>query len=177
MDNVAKTSGAAITDRVKAVWIVTMTLAVALVGTCEAAKNSSVVPYPKGFRGWTHVSTVLVGPQSPFFKISGGMIHVYANRKAMQGYAGGHFPDGSMLVFDLLDVQEKDGVTSGGARQRIDVMCKNSKQFSSSGGWGFERFLADSHTDRPLTEEHRKECFTCHQQAKAHDFVFSQFRE
>lgn len=148
-----------------------------LVTTHLAANGSNDVPYPKGFRKWAHVKTVLVGPQSPFFQDSGGIHHIYANQQAMEGYATGEFPDGSVLVFELLGTKEKDGVTAEGDRQRVDVMLKNSKRFASTGGWGFERFVGDSETDRPLTEEHRGACFTCHEQAKDYDFVFSRYRK
>jgi Cytochrome P460 len=133
--------------------------------------------YPQGFRKWTHVKTAVVGPQSPFFKSGGGIHHVYANGKAMEGFEAGAFPDGSVLVFDLLEAKEADGHTTEGPRQRVDVMIKDSKRFSASGGWGFERFLGDSQTDRPLDAEHRGQCFTCHLQRKNHDLVFSEFRK
>src|SRR5262249_4835920 len=104
-----------------------------------------------------------VGPQSAFFETAGGIHHIYANDKAMEGCRTGNFPDGSTLVFDLLETQENAGVTIEGARKRIDVMLKDALHFSASGGWGFERFGGDSETDRPLTDEHRGLCFTCHE--------------
>jgi hypothetical protein len=146
-------------------------------GTVTDKTGANDVPYPTGFRRWAHVKTVLVGPQSPFFQDSGGIHHIYANEKAIEGYATREFPDGSVLVFDLLGTKEKDGVTGEGDRKRVDVMLKDSKRFAATGGWGFERFLGDSETDRPLTEEHRAACFTCHEQAKDHDFVFSTYRK
>jgi len=141
------------------------------------ARSDDPVAYPLDYRKWVHVTTVLVGPQSPFFKTAGGIHHVYANGKAMKGYETGKFPDGAILVFDLLDTKETDGATIEGARQRIDVMLKDTRRFPTTGGWGFERFLGDSETDRPLTEEHRKLCFSCHEKRKSHDFVFSTFRK
>ena len=143
----------------------------------RVASAATEVPYPTGYRRWTHIRTMLVGPQSSFFETSGGIHHIYANDKAMEGYASGTFPDGAVMVFDLLNVKEKDGVTAEGARQRIDVMLKDSKLFAATGGWGFERFTGDSETDRPLTEEHRKLCFACHEQRKDHAYVFSTFRK
>ncbi len=137
----------------------------------------SSVAYPAGFRKWVHVKTVLVGPQSPGFSDSGGIHHVYANAKAMEGYEAGKFPNGAIFVFDLLEAKETNGVTVEGARRRVDVMVKDAQRFSSSGGWGFERFLGDGETDRPLTEESRAQCFSCHEQVKARDFVFSQYRK
>lgn len=147
-------------------WVVTM-----------RARSDSPIAYPLGYRKGVHVKTMLVGPQSPFFKTAGGIHHVYANDKAMTGYETGKFPDGAILVFDLLDTKETDGATIEGPRQRIDVMIKDTQRFQTTGGWGFERFLGDSETDRPLTEEHRGLCFSCHEKRKAHDFVFSTFRK
>ena len=134
------------------------------------------IPYPQDYRKWTHVKSQLIGPQSVFFKSGGGIHHIYANEKAMEGYRTGKFADGAILVFDLLEAKEKEGVTTEGRRERIDVMLKNAQGFSDSGGWGFERFLGDSEKDRPLTEEHRGLCFDCHEQRKTHDFVFSEYR-
>ena len=100
-------------------------------GTDDSATG---IAYPEGFRKWTHITTMVVGASSPFFQTSGGIHHVYANERAMQGYAAGKFPDGSVLVFDLHDAKEKDGVTSEGPRQRIDVMVKDSAHFAATGG-------------------------------------------
>ena len=141
------------------------------------ARSDDPVAYPLDYRNWVHVKTNLVGPQSPFFASGGGIHHIYANGKAIEGYKTGKFPDGAILVFDLLDTKETEGVTIEGPRQRIDVMLKDARRFPTTGGWGFERFLGDSETDRPLTEEHRGLCFSCHEKRKAHDFVFSTFRK
>jgi hypothetical protein len=148
-----------------------------LLGLYWHAIYAGEIAYPADYRKWVHVKTTIVGPQSPFFQAGGGIHHIYANSRAMEGYESGKFPDGSVLVFDLLDTKESDGLIVEGARQRIDVMVKDSQRFSSSGGWGYERFLGDSTTERPLTEEHRGLCFSCHQQRKAHDFVFSVYRK
>lgn len=141
------------------------------------AAPDAAVPYPNGYRKWVHVGTTLVGPQSPFFANSGGIHHIYANDKAMKGYETGKFPDGAILVFDLLATQEINGATIEGPRQRIDVMLKDAQRFPKTGGWGFERFLGDSETEPSLTEERRGLCFGCHEKRKAQDFVFSTFRK
>ena len=145
-------------------------------GLSARAQSAASVPYPNGYRRWTLVKTSLIGPQSPAFKDSGGIHHVYANEKSMEGYATGKFADGAVFVFDLLEAKEKDGVTVEGSRRRIDVMVKDSKLYSASGGWGFERFLGDTHT-ASLTEENRKLCAGCHEMRKEHGMVFSEYRE
>lgn len=146
-------------------------------GQVPTSSQVDSIAYPKDYRKWVHVKTGIVGPQSLAFADSGGIHHVYANDKAMEGLQTGKFADGAVFVFDLLEARETSGVTVEGPRKRIDVMLKDAKRFSASGGWGFERFAADSETDRPLTEERRGQCFTCHETRKARDFVFSEFRK
>jgi hypothetical protein len=142
-----------------------------------SASSNDKIPYPAGYRDWTHVKSGLVGPQSPFFAGIGGIHHVYANEKAMEGYRTGRFPDGSMIVFDLLEAKESEGVTKEGPRRRIDMMVKDSKQFAESAGWGFQQFKGDNQTDGAVTAEIAKACFACHSKRKDQDFVFSSYRK
>jgi len=143
----------------------------------QRAAPDSTVPYPNGYRKWVHVGTTLVGPQSPFFASSGGIHHIYANEKAVKGYETGTFPDGSIVVFDLLDTKELNGATIEGRRKRLDVMVKDAQRFPSTGGWGFERFLGDTETNPALTAEQKANCFSCHEKRKGQDYVFSTLRK
>jgi len=143
----------------------------------QRAAPDSAVPYPNGYRKWVHVGTTLVGPQSPFFASSGGIHHIYANEKAVKGYETGTFPDGSIVVFDLLDTKELNGATIEGRRKRLDVMVKDAQRFPSTGGWGFERFLGDTETNPALTAEQKANCFSCHEKRKGQDYVFSTLRK
>jgi hypothetical protein len=133
------------------------------------------VPYPEGFRKWTHVKTGLIGPNSPAFKTTGGFHHIYANDKAMEGYASGNFPQGSIFVFDVIEGTETDGNTIEGKRRHVDVMIKDSIRYNSTGGWGYEEFKGSSKTERVLTETVRSTCFKCH--TSQPDYIFSDLRE
>jgi hypothetical protein len=141
------------------------------------AKSNDVVPYPAGYRQWAHVMSALVGPQSPAFALHGGIHHIYANEKAMEGYGTGRFADGSVLVADFLETRESAGITTEGPRRRIDVMVKDGRRYPETGGWGFEQFRGDSQTDRMITAQIVTKCFACHAQQKEHDSVFSRFRK
>jgi hypothetical protein len=143
--------------------------------TIDGSKKEDEVPYPEGYRMWIHVKTALIGPSSPGFQFSGGYHHIYANAKAMQGYTSGNFPDGSVLVFDVLDTKEHNGTTNEAARKHIDVMVKDSVKYSSTGGWGYQEFKGDSHTQRVLTPTLQTQCFVCHEVQP--DYVFSEFRK
>ncbi|MEP7322206.1 MAG: cytochrome P460 family protein [Saprospiraceae bacterium] len=133
------------------------------------------VPYPEGYRTWTHVKTGLVGPANPNFLTSGGYHHIYANEKAMLGYNTGIFPEGSVLVFDVINFKEQNGNFPETDRKQLDVMLKDSTRYSSTGGWGYDEFRGDSHTERNITQAVRIQCFNCH--AKNEDYVFSMFRK
>jgi Cytochrome P460 len=141
------------------------------------AKPNDAVPYPAGYRLWAHVKTALIGPQSPAFENSGGIHHIYANEKATEGYRTGKFPDGSVMVADFLETRENAGVTTEGPRRRIDVMVKDGRRYTATGGWGFEQFKGDSQTDRMVTAEIATKCFDCHSKQKERDSVFSEFRK
>jgi hypothetical protein len=142
-----------------------------------SARQDESVPYPSGYRQWAHVKSTLVGPESKAFASNGGLHHFYANDKAMEGYRTGKFPDGSILIDDLLDVQpgKSQGTTVEGSRKRLAVMVKNEKRYASTGGWGFEIFKADTQAGS-LATEGRGACFECHQSAPR-DSVFTELRK
>ena len=143
----------------------------------SAAQAADAIPFPKDFREWAHVKSVLVGPKSTAFATEGGIHHIYANDKALEGYRTGKFPDGSIVVYDLLDIKEVDGNTIEGQDRRIDVMAKDSTRHDQTGGWDFARFWGDKRTDGTLAPDAKAACFKCHDKRKDHDFVFSAFRE
>lgn len=146
-------------------------------GVKQWAQSDSQVAYPSSYRNWVHVRSALVDPNSPKAGRYGGLHHIYANEKAQEGYRTGVFPDGSVIVFDLLETKENAGTTVEGPRKFIDVMSKESKLYAATGGWGFEEFAGDSQTDRALTSEAKVACFGCHTRRKSNDFVFSSFRK
>jgi hypothetical protein len=134
------------------------------------------VQFPDGFRRWVHVGTGVIMPSdNPMLKSEEGMHHVFANAKAADAYATGDFPNGSVLVYELRDAQQKNGVISEGERRRVDVMIKDSSLYKSTGGWRFERFFGDQKTENAIHDSGTS-CFQCHSKADKHGFVFSQLR-
>jgi hypothetical protein len=101
----------------------------------------------------------LVGPQSPAFATEAGIHHIYANGKAMEGYDTGKFPDGSIIVYDLLETKETGGVTVEGAQRRVDVMVKDGQRYPETGGWGFARFWGDNRTQGTLAPDRQAGMF------------------
>jgi hypothetical protein len=73
------------------------------------ADESLSVPYPEGYRQWAHVKSQIATEAHPRYKSIGGIHHIYANEIALRGYQSGTFPNGSIIVFDLLSLTSKDG--------------------------------------------------------------------
>ena len=145
-----------------------------LIATLTA--QSSSVPYPEGYQDWRHVKSMVISQGHPLFEAFGGIHHIYANDAAVKGYAAGTFPNGSVIVFDLLEAHSKDNATTEGARKVLGVMHKDNARWAATGGWGFEGFAGDSRTERAVGAAAAKSCFACHTSQKATDYVFSRLR-
>jgi hypothetical protein len=86
----------------------------------------------------------------------------------------GRFPDGAVLVFDLLEARTEENAIVEGPRKVVGVMQKDAKRFASTGGWGFEGFKGDTR-ERVVTD--MQTCFECHAPQKDRGFVFSEARK
>jgi hypothetical protein len=120
------------------------------------------VVVPEGYREWVHVGSILIPQGSSLYHLSGGMEHIYANEKAWKAMKGGTaYPDGAVLIFDLLDVLEQNHAMVEGPREMIGVMAKDSKRFAETGGWGFAAFKGER--KERIAKDTRNACLACHQ--------------
>ena len=143
-------------------------------GVQQSATND--VAYPDGYRDWAHVKSALISPAHTSYATNGGFHHIYANAGAMTGYRTRTFPDGSIVVFDWLEMRDTNGAFEEGARRQTDVMVKDSKRFASTGGWGFQRFVKDSKTERAAAPS-PQQCFACHDRLKRDGLILSTYRQ
>lgn len=158
--------------------LATALLIVALSGSAAAWQLSGadgVVAYPEGYRNWTHVKSALIGPGHKNFASNGGFEHVYANAEGMAGYRTRVFAEGSIVVVDWLEMRDDAGALLEGPRRQVDVMVKDSQRFASSGGWGFQRFVKDSKTERAAAPT-PEQCFACHNSLKKDGLILSSYR-
>lgn len=135
------------------------------------------VPYPEGYRDWHHVKSMVIEEGHPLFASFGGIHHLYANDKAIIGYRKGIFPDGSVIIFDLLEAVHDGNAVTEGARKVVGVMHKDSKKYRATGGWGFEGFGGGDRTNRVVGENAASACFACHAPQKAQDYTFSTLKD
>jgi Cytochrome P460 len=148
----------------------------ALAATASVSAVAGDVAYPNGFRQWGHVKSMVLKPGHPLYDAVGGMHHIYANPKAMQGYKSGKFADGSVIVFDLFEAVDKDNAVSEGKRKAVVVMARNAKSHKANDGWGYEVF--DPQTRKgSLDAKGQADCHACHRAQQEKDFVFSAWRD
>lgn len=152
-------------------------LLAALATTAVVAAEPIAVPYPEGYRAWRHVKTMVIEPGHALYASFGGIHHLYANREALAGYASGRFPDGAVIVFDLLAAESGGHAVTEGARKVVGVMHKDQERYAATGGWGFEAFAGDSLTERLVGATAATACFDCHTSQAANDYVFSRPRD
>lgn len=153
-------------------------VATALAGVSMGGVGRSAEPlaFPEGYRNWYHVKSLLLEEGHPLYASFGGLHHVYANEKAVEGYRAGKFPDGSVIVFDLFEVKREGGAVAEGERKVLAIMVKDSQRFAETGGWGFEGFAKGDPQQRVVGANAKEACFACHAGEAAHDYVFSRMR-
>jgi hypothetical protein len=173
----------------------TGTLIVDAIGTKTNNQESPpifVKEIPPGYRGWSVISVARLGGNFNDLRVKLG------NDVAIKAYREGKipFPDGTIIArlawrqvtseenniaFRL--VAERRGLSPeettkllaesfvAGPAKDVQFMVKDSREYASTGGWGFGQF-----TDgKPDNEAVHKTCFSCHEPAKDRDFVFTRY--
>lgn len=129
------------------------------------------VAIPDNYRRWEMIAPAQEAAPLDELRVTLG------NRTAMRAYREGKlpFPDGAVLVklaWKHVPSAEFAPASVPGAATTVQVMVKDSRRYSATGGWGFGRFVGGMPVDRAQHET----CFACHQaRVKDHDFVFTRF--
>lgn len=158
-------------------FVISLAVIASIVTGAVIAATSNAVPYPEGYRKWQHVKSMVIQADHPLYASFGGIHHLYANTKAVEGYRSGKFTEGAVMVFDLLEAHAADNAITEGKRKVLGVMHKDSTKYAATGGWGFEGFAGDSKTERAVGANAATACFGCHIAQKQHGYVFSEYRE
>jgi hypothetical protein len=132
--------------------------------------------YPKDYRNWTHVKSMVIHPGHPLAQPFQGIHHVYANDAARAGLASGDYADGAIFVFDQLAYNTADNASTEGERVLLGIMLKNAERYADTGGWGFEAWQRDSRTAR-MVNDGGAGCYSCHEDVAARGYVFTQWRD
>jgi hypothetical protein len=134
------------------------------------------IKIPPGYRDWKLISVAHEEGNNNDLRA------VLGNDVAIKAYREGKlpFPDGAIiarLAWSYVPSEENDKVFGraqsfvAGAPINLQLMVKDSKKYSATGGWGFAQFKEGKPADETLL----KTCFPCHQPSKAQDLVFTHY--
>jgi hypothetical protein len=89
------------------------------------------------------------------------------------------FPDGTIIArvaWSYVPLEESSKAfghpqtfVAGPPKNGVQFMVKDSRKYASTGGWGFAQF----DDGKPADEAMHKTCVSCHETARARDFVFN----
>jgi hypothetical protein len=134
------------------------------------------ITIPDGYRDWKLISVAHeVGDLNDIRAVLGNDVAIKAYREEKLP-----FPDGTIiarLAWKYIPSEENNRAFGreqsfvAGSPTNVQFMVKDSKRYSATGGWGFAQFT----NDKPLNEAEPKTCFSCHESAKARDFIFTHY--
>lgn len=146
------------------------------------ARDSNLHPtkIPAGYRDWRLISVAREeGKIDDIRAVLGNDIAIKAYREGTMP-----FPDGAVIAriaWSLVPSEENNkafgqaqSFVAGAPKNGVQFMFKDAKKYAATGGWAYAQFgEADG---KPVVDEARlAACFTCHQPAAAHDFIFTRY--
>jgi hypothetical protein len=134
------------------------------------------VTIPAGYRDWALINVGHIAGDLNDLRA------VLGNAVAIKAFRDGTLPrpDGTIiarLAWKMVPSAENNAVLGPSlsfvtaAPTNLEFMVKDSKKYATTAGWGFGQF-----TDgKPDSEALHQTCFSCHEPAKARDFVFTRY--
>jgi len=140
----------------------------------------SLTQIPEGYRDWRLISVAREeGKQDDIRAVLGNDIAIKAYREGTLP-----FPDGAVIAriaWALVPSEENNKAfgqaqshVAGAPKNGVQFMFKDSKKYAATGGWGYAQFgEADG---KPVVDQAKlAACFTCHQPAATHHFIFTRY--
>ena len=135
------------------------------------------IKIPAGYRDWRLISVAHEeGSLNDLRAILGNDVAIKAYREGKLP-----FPDGTIiarLAWNYVPSEENNKVfgrpqsfVAGSPKNGVQFMVKDSTKYASTGGWGFAQF----DDGKPANEAVLNTCFSCHEPAKARDFLFTRY--
>jgi hypothetical protein len=135
------------------------------------------VKMPRGYRDWGLISVAHEeGKLNDLRAILGNEIAIKASREGKLPY-----PDGAIIArlawsYDPLEESSRafghpQSFVAGPPKNGVQFMVKDSRQYASTGGWGFAQF----DDGKPAGEMVHNTCFSCHATVTDRDFVFNRY--
>jgi Cytochrome P460 len=142
-----------------------------LANSTPVEADPNAIPLPPHYEGWRHVKSQVI-QEGPGFERFGGMHHIYANERAVQGLHSRRFEEGAILVAEFRTLARQGNVIDGGGIRMVDVMVFDPRRFAATDGWGYAEFVGPELKVRRF--DSRAECHTCHAKRADKGYVFSE---
>ncbi len=135
-------------------------------------ETANGIKYPSNLKNWRLIASSYRQDNNTQRVILGNSIAINAARSTIQ--AG--WPNGSMLAKlvwkNKQHPQWKPAIIPG-KLLHTEIMIKNDKKFRSTGGWGYARWKGEQLTPYGKDKSFAQECYSCHNQVKETDYVFT----
>ncbi len=162
----------AIASVVLGIFLLTATLALHPSSTTEVAPAPNGIALPEGYRNWRLLSSSHRTDNNTLRVILGNDVAVQAARDGRTN----PWPDGSVLaklVWGDTTHEDWPAATVPGEFVHAEFMLKDTDRFSSTGGWGFARWLGLDEEPYGEGPDFVQECYGCHAPVKDNDYVFT----
>jgi Cytochrome P460 len=144
-----------------------------LADNTPAQADLATISLPPDYESWRHVKTQII-QEGPGFERFGGMHHIYANERALQGLRSRRFEEGAILVAEFRTLARQNNVIDAGAIRMVDVMVFDPRRFADTDGWGYAEFVGPELKVRRF--DSRAECHACHAKRVDKGHVFTELR-
>lgn len=149
-----------------------------LAAVTAGATGSKVAPAPNGitlpddYKNWRLIAPSYRTDKNHIRAILGNDVAINAVRAGKTN----PWPDGAILAKLVWKNKTDENFPSAivpGEFVHAEFMVKNAKQYASTGGWGFARWLGMEQKPHGKDASFVQECFACHTPVKMNDYVFT----
>lgn len=130
------------------------------------------ITMPEGYKNWRLIAPSHRTDNNTLRVVLGNDIAIEAARTGKTN----PWPDGAILgkvVWKDKVHENWPAATVPGNLVHAEFMIKDSKKYSSTGGWGYARWLGMEQKPYGKDDSFEKECVGCHTPVKHNDYVFT----
>lgn len=135
--------------------------------------SANKIEYPTGLTHWRVIGTSMRSDNDTQRVILGNSAAIKAART---NTAKTKWPDGAIiakLVWKNATLETWKAATVPGDFIHTEIMVRDNKKYSKTGGWGFARWAGLDLKPHSQDSHAAEACFACHQAAKDTDYVFT----
>lgn len=141
-------------------------------GTTKVPPAPNGITLPEAYKNWRLLASSYRSDNNTQRVILGNDSAIEASAKRMTN----PWPDGAIIAKLVWKNEPHSNWPTAivpGEFVHAEFMIKDSKKYSSTGGWGFARWVGTEQKPYGKDETFVQECFNCHIPVKSNDYVFT----